>query len=50
MKKVLFRCWFPHLDYDTHKGKIATRPYLRGKVSPHDQLVVLGADGNAVPI
>ena len=44
-----FQMLVSNLDYDTHKGKIAIGRIWRGKVSPHDQLVVLGADGNAVP-
>ena len=38
-----------NLDYDTHKGKIAIGRIWRGKVSPHDSLVVLNADGSATP-
>jgi GTP-binding protein len=44
-----FQMLVSNLDYDTHKGKIAIGRIWRGKVSPHDQLVVLNADGSATP-
>jgi GTP-binding protein len=34
-----------NLDYDTHKGKISIGRIWRGKVSPHDMVVCLSADG-----
>ena len=40
-----FQMLVSNLDYDTHKGKIAIGRIWRGKVSPHDHLVVLNADG-----
>jgi GTP-binding protein len=44
-----FQMLASNLDYDTHKGKIAIGRIWRGKVSPHDHLVVLGKDGEATP-
>ena len=38
-----------NLDFDTHKGKIAIGRIWRGKVSPHDHLVVLGPDNAQTP-
>ncbi|MCX6002855.1 MAG: translational GTPase TypA [Chloroflexi bacterium] len=35
-----------NLDYDSHKGKIAIGRIWRGKVSPHDFVVCLYADGS----
>jgi GTP-binding protein len=42
-----FQMLVSNLDYDTHKGKIAIGRIWRGKVSPHDNLLVLNADGSA---
>jgi len=36
-----FQMLVTNLDYDTHKGKIAIGRIWRGKVSPHDYLVVM---------
>ena len=36
-----FQMLVSNLDYDTHKGKIAIGRIWRGKVSPHDRLVVI---------
>ena len=44
-----FQMLVSNLDYDSHKGKIAIGRIWRGKVSPHDRLVVLNADGSATP-
>jgi GTP-binding protein len=44
-----FQMLVSNLDYDTHKGKIAIGRIWRGKVSPHDHLMVLNADGSATP-
>jgi GTP-binding protein len=44
-----FQMLVSNLDYDSHKGKIAIGRIWRGKVSPHDHLLVLNADGSAVP-
>ncbi len=44
-----FQMLISNLDYDTHKGKIAIGRIWRGKVSPHDQLVVLNREGEASP-
>lgn len=44
-----FQMLVSNLDYDTHKGKIAIGRIWRGKVSPHDSLVVIGSDGKAEP-
>jgi len=33
-----------NLDYDSHKGRIAIGRIWRGKVSPHDELVIMNAD------
>jgi GTP-binding protein len=41
-----FQMLVSNLDYDTHKGKIAIGRIWRGKVSPHDQILVLNADGS----
>jgi GTP-binding protein len=44
-----FQMLVSNLDYDSHKGKIAIGRIWRGKVSPHDQLVVMNADGTNTP-
>lgn len=44
-----FQMLVSNLDYDTHKGKIAIGRIWRGKVSPHDPLLVLNADGSSTP-
>jgi len=44
-----FQMLVSNLDYDTHKGKIAIGRIWRGKVAPHDQLVVMNADGTNTP-
>ena len=44
-----FQMLVSNLDYDSHKGKIAIGRIWRGKVSPHDRLVVLNADGSSTP-
>jgi GTP-binding protein len=44
-----FQMLVSNLDYDTHKGKIAIGRIWRGKVSPHDQLLVLNSDGSNTP-
>src|SRR5512136_1249112 len=41
-----FQMLVSNLDYDTHKGKIAIGRIWRGQVAPHDQLLVLNADGS----
>jgi GTP-binding protein len=41
----LFQMLVSNLDYDSHKGKIAIGRIWRGKVSPHDPVVCLNADG-----
>ena len=38
-----------NLDYDDYKGRLAIGRILRGKVSPHDPVVVLDKDGNVTP-
>ena len=43
-----FQMLVSNLDYDTHKGKISIGRIWRGKVSPHDIVVCLGADGSQV--
>lgn len=44
-----FQMLVSNLDYDTHKGKIAIGRIWRGKVAPHDRLVVMNADGTNTP-
>jgi len=44
-----FQMLVSNLDYDTHKGKIAIGRVWRGKVSPHDQIVIINADGSTTP-
>ncbi len=44
-----FQMLVSNLDYDPHKGKIAIGRIWRGRVSPHDQLWVLHADGSNTP-
>jgi GTP-binding protein len=44
-----FQMLVTNLDYDSHKGKIAIGRIWRGKVSPHDKLVVMNADGSNTP-
>ena len=43
-----FQMLVSNLDYDTHKGKISIGRIWRGKVSPHDIVVCLRADGSQV--
>jgi GTP-binding protein len=40
-----FQMLVSNLDYDNHKGRIAIGRIWRGKVSPHDHIVSLGAEG-----
>jgi len=40
-----FQMLVSNLDYDSHKGKIAIGRIWRGRVSPHDQLLVLDKNG-----
>ena len=40
-----FQMLVSNLDYDTHKGKISIGRIWRGKVSPHDIVLCLSADG-----
>jgi GTP-binding protein len=40
-----FQMLVSNLDYDSHKGKICIGRIWRGKVSPHDAVVCLSADG-----
>jgi GTP-binding protein len=42
-----FQMLVSNMDYDSHKGKIAIGRIWRGKVSPHDRLVVINADSHA---
>jgi GTP-binding protein len=44
-----FQMLVSNLDFDTHKGKIAIGRIWRGKVSPHNQLVVMNDDGTNTP-
>jgi GTP-binding protein len=44
-----FQMLVSNLDFDTHKGKIAIGRIWRGKVAPHDQLVVMNDDGTNTP-
>ena len=44
-----FQMLVSNLDYDTHKGKIAIGRIWRGRVAPHDQLLVMNADGSTTP-
>ncbi|MFC1909831.1 translational GTPase TypA [Chloroflexota bacterium] len=41
-----FQMLVSNLDYDTHKGKIAVGRIWRGKVSAHDPVVCMNADGS----
>jgi GTP-binding protein len=41
-----FQMLVSNLDYDTHKGKISIGRIWRGKVSPHDMVVCISADGS----
>ena len=41
-----FQMLVSNLDYDSHKGKIAIGRIWRGKVTPHDPVVSLSADGS----
>jgi GTP-binding protein len=41
-----FQMLVSNLDYDTHKGKISIGRIWRGKISPHDIVVCLSADGS----
>ena len=42
-----FQMLVSNLDYDSHKGKISIGRIWRGKVSPHDTVVCISADGTA---
>ena len=44
-----FQMLVSNLDYDSYKGKIAIGRIWRGKVSPHDSVVVIDRDGNITP-
>jgi GTP-binding protein len=44
-----FQMLVSNLDFDTHKGKIAIGRIWRGKVAPHDRLVVMNFDGSNTP-
>ncbi|MDR9459116.1 MAG: translational GTPase TypA [Dehalococcoidia bacterium] len=41
-----FQMMVSNLDYDSHKGRIAIGRIWRGKVTPHDTVVTVNADGN----
>lgn len=41
-----FQMLVSNLDYDSHKGRIAIGRIWRGKVSPHDSVARVNADGN----
>ena len=41
-----FQMLVSNLDYDSYKGRIAIGRIWRGKVSPHDTVVTINADGN----
>jgi GTP-binding protein len=41
-----FQMLVSNLDYDSHKGRIAIGRIWRGKVSPHDIIIGVGADGS----
>jgi GTP-binding protein len=41
-----FQMLVSNLDYDSHKGQIAIGRIWRGKVAPHDTVVIVNADGN----
>lgn len=41
-----FQMLVSNLAYDSHKGKIAVGRIWRGKVAPHQAVVVVGADGS----
>ena len=42
----LFQMLVSNLDYNSYKGKIAIGRILRGRVAPHDPVVVIDKDGN----
>ena len=46
IEKGPFQMLVSNLDYDTHKGKLAIGRIWRGKVAPHDKLVVIDVNGN----
>ena len=41
-----FQMLVSNLDYSSYKGKLAIGRIHRGKVTPHDMVVVIGADGS----
>lgn len=41
-----FQMLVSNLDYDSHKGKIAIGRIWRGKITPHDPVVSMSADGS----
>jgi GTP-binding protein len=41
-----FQMLVSNLDYDNHKGQIAIGRIWRGKITPRDSVVCIGADGN----
>ncbi len=46
IEKGPFQMLVSNLDYDSHKGKLAIGRIWRGKVSPHDKLVVIDTSGS----
>lgn len=44
----LFQMLVSNIDYDTHKGRIAIGRIRRGKVAPHDAVVIIDKDGKLV--
>ena len=42
-----FQMLVTNLDYNSHKGKISIGRIWRGKISPHDYVVCLNADGDS---
>jgi len=44
-----FQMMVSNLDYDSHKGRIAIGRVWRGKITPREMLVCIGADDSATP-
>jgi len=48
IKSGLFQMLVSNLDYDNHKGRIAIGRIWRGKVTPHQHVVSISADGSVI--
>ena len=49
IKSGPFQMLVSNLDYDSHKGRIATGRIWRGKIAPRDSVAILSSDGTVTP-